>query len=348
MLCGGAVFLLAGDQIISGARLAYGRWVLSGRQAELALTVSDDTTPVRFRVESGESPFAISRNLIAQNLVTDGDLFFDFVRYEGYDRRIASGTYFLNRALTIPEIAEALTDSRWRAIDFRVAAGWRIEQVAEAITSTPRLTFSAEDFLRLARNPAQSAPAFAQWAGIPPEGTLEGFLLPGAYELPPTASAQDLIDILLAGFRAFATDELTADAQASDLSWQDVVTLASIVQREALHADEMPLIAGVYLNRLRIGMRLDADPTVQYALHNTRGGWWPRITLADYQGVVSPYNTYRTAGLPPTAIANPGMNALRAVIYPTPSEYFFFRADCRADGYHDFARTYEEHLANGC
>ena len=124
--------------------------------------------------------------------------------------------------------------------------------------------------------------------------------------------------------------------------------MASIVQREAVRVDEMPLIAGVYFNRLTTGMKMDADPTVQYALGKSRGDWWAQITQADYQNVNSIYNTYINLGLPPSPIASPGLDAIRASIYPEASDYFYFRADCRDDGYHEFARTFAEHLANGC
>lgn len=101
------------------------------------------------------------------------------------------------------------------------------------------------------------------------------------------------------------------------------------------------------MNRLRTGMRLDADPTVQYPLA-VPGNWWPRITRADYQGVISPYNTYRNTGLPPGPIANPGMAAILGAVNPAVSDYLFFQAECNGSGYHVFARTYEDHLQNLC
>jgi UPF0755 protein len=108
------------------------------------------------------------------------------------------------------------------------------------------------------------------------------------------------------------------------------------------------MIAGVYRNRLDIGMKLDADPTVQYGLGFQDGSWWPQITQADYSGVISDYNTYLRSDLPPGPIANPSLSAIQGTVYPVESEYLFFRAACDGSGFHNFARSFEEHLANGC
>jgi len=95
-------------------------------------------------------------------------------------------------------------------------------------------------------------------------------------------------------------------------------------------------------------MRLQADPTVQYGINGARGRWWPAITQADYRNIASPYNTYLNEGLPPGPIASPGLSAIRAATYPAESSYFYFRAKCDRSNYHNFATTYDEHLANGC
>jgi len=126
--------------------------------------------------------------------------------------------------------------------------------------------------------------------------------------------------------------------------------LASIVEREAVLDEEMPLIASVFLNRLAAGMKLEADPTVQYALGYTaeQAAWWKNPLSAADLGVDSPYNTYRFPGLPPGAICNPGLGALQAVAFPAQTAYYYFRADCENLGAHNFAKTYEEHLGNAC
>jgi UPF0755 protein len=128
------------------------------------------------------------------------------------------------------------------------------------------------------------------------------------------------------------------------------VTLASIVEREAVVETERPIIASVYLNRLASGMALDADPTVQYGMASAKGKapWWPQLTQEDYRSAKSPYNTYLNPGLPPGPIASPGLSSLQAAIDPAQTNFFFFRASCSRDGTHLFSRTLEEHAAKEC
>lgn len=348
VVCGGFVFLVAGDQIMDFGRTAMLRVSLSLREEELNTPAGSDATPVRFEIVSGDSPVLIAQRLAAANLINDSGLFFDYIRAEEYDVQLEAGTYFLNQTLTIPQITLRLIDSSSSHIPFRMLAGWRIEQVAEAIDANNLFLFSGDDFLNVIRAGGPIDAAFAQRVRLPSGASLEGFLLPGDYQLPPEATPLMLRDALTTAFLDAVTGELEPQAAAQGWSLYDAVTLASIVQREAFHLDEQPLIAGVYRNRLNIGMKLDADPTVQYGLDKSRGDWWPSITQADYQNVISTYNTYRVDGLPPSPIASPGIEALRAALNPTPSDFLYFRADCRSDGYHDFARTYEEHLENGC
>jgi UPF0755 protein len=132
------------------------------------------------------------------------------------------------------------------------------------------------------------------------------------------------------------------------MSLYEVVTLASITERESVHNDENARIAGVYRNRFDIGMKLDADPTVQYGIGFQGGTWWPQITQDDYTNTISPYNTYLNTGLPPGPIANPGLSAIRGTVNAELSDFLYFRAACDGSGYHNFARTFEEHVANGC
>lgn len=348
VVCGSFVFLVDGDQIMDFGRTAMLRLSLSLRDEELNTPIGSDTTPIRFEIVSGDSPALIAQRLEASNLISDANLFFDYVRAEDYDVLLEAGTYFLNQALNIPQIAVRLTDSSFSQIPFRMLAGWRIEQVAEAVDNNPMFAFSGEDFMAVIRRGAAQDPTFAARVGLPPGASLEGFLLPGDYQLPPETTPLMLRDTLTTAFLDAVTVELESQAAAQNWSLYDAVTLASIVQREAFHLDEQPKIAGVYRNRLNIGMKLDADPTVQYGLDRSRGDWWPGITQADYQGVNSEYNTYLVDGLPPSPIASPSLDALRAALNPIPSDFLYFRADCRSDGYHEYARTYEEHVENGC
>jgi UPF0755 protein len=342
------VLVVSGGDPVDFVQKTAIRLSLSGRQDDLNRAVSNDTTPVRFTVNSGDTPRVIAQNLSSVNLIEDADLFVDYVRLNDLDRQLQAGTYFLTRAQSLTQIAQALTDSRNSQFAFRILEGWRIEEVAEAIDDNPYFSFTGAEFLALVGTGANVDAGFASTVGLPPGASLEGFLYPDTYQLPAIVTPTMLRDILLQTFAEKVGVQLPIDAVAQGFTLYQMVTLASIVQREAIHIDEQPMIAGVYRNRLAIDMRLEADPTVQYGIGFRDGSWWPRITQFDYTNAVSSYNTYLNSGLPPGPIANPGVSAIQAAVYPTSSDFYFFRADCRTDGYHDFGRTFEEHLANGC
>lgn len=335
-------------QFLNQVQTALLRVQLRARQAELQAPFSNEGTPTRFAIEPGATAKHIADNLVESELIGDAGLFLDYARVEGYDRQFEAGVYFLSAGQSIIEISEFLTGSIRSYIPFRSPDGARLEELVELIDSMDRFVFSGADFLALVERGADLPADFAAWAGIPAGASLEGFLFPDTYHLPLTISAEGLRDILLRTFRAGVGDNLRNDALARDLTLHQAVTLASIVEREAVLREEHTEIAGVYHNRLANGMRLEADPTVQYALHGERGDWWGKITQDDYRQVISPYNTYLTEGLPPGPIASPGLSAIRAAIYPAESDYFYFRATCDGSYTHLFAVSYEEHLANAC
>ncbi len=322
---------------------------LSANQDKLEQPAGSDATPIEFTIEPGESLAVIASRLLQTGLISDTELFRRYLQYNRLDQSIEAGNFTLNRTMTIPQIAQALQEGRREELTVTVPEGKRIEEVAHIVSAqVPQI--DADEFLALARQASPWKAGFPFLSDVPQGGSLEGFLFPDTYRLPLESDARELIGRMLGNFDAKVTPQMRADAQAAGRSLWDVIRLASIVEREAVVASERPLIASVYLNRLEQGWALDADPTIQYALGNSRdpGNWWPNLTRDDYQGVVLPYNTYRNPGLPPGPIANPGLGSIQAVIYPQPSEFFFFRASCSRDGTHQFARTLEEQAANEC
>jgi UPF0755 protein len=207
------------------------------------------------------------------------------------------------------------------------------------------LSISAGDFWDAAHG---SAIGFSFAEDIPDPPSFEGFLFPDTYYLDPEATAIDVTHEMLANFDQQVTAELRAGFARQGLSLFEGITLASIVEREAVVGDEKPTIASVFLNRLASSMTLDADPTVQYALGQHEGGWWKAPLSFNDLEIDSHYNTYRYAGLPPGPIANPGLESLEAVAFPDQTNFLYFRALCDGSGRHAFARTFEEHLANAC
>lgn len=348
IVAGGFLFIVSGGEPIDYVRTAYLRLKLAGREEDLMASAGTDTTERIVTIPLGSTPLNTAQDLLNKNLITDSQLFVDYVRVEGLDTELEAGTYFVNQTMNIPEIALLLTDSRNSSITFRVAEGWRIEEVADAIDQNPRFSFSGEDFLAIAGTNAPLSPSISEEYGFPRGASLEGFLFPDTYILSPNITAVGLVDTLVNAFRDAVGEQLRIDAQADGYSMYEIVTLASIVERESVWDDENVLIASVYRNRLDIGMNLEADPTVQYAINGTRGDWWVNITVDDYRGVDAPHNTYLYNGLPPSPIANPSLSAIRASVYPAESNYIFFRAKCDGSNYHNFAVTFDEHLSNGC
>ena len=322
---------------------------LSANQDKLEQPAGSDATPIEFEIEAGESLNAVANRLVQAGLIDDTELFRRYLQYNKLDQGIEAGNFTLNKTMTIPQIARALQEGRREELALTVPEGKRLEEVAQIVASQiPQI--DPNEFLLLASDASLWKSQFPLLSDIPEGGSLEGYLFPDTYRLPLDTDARDVITRMLQNLDAQVTAQMRADAQASGRSLWDVIRLASIVEREAADAEERPLIASVYLNRLGQGWALDADPTIQYALGQSRepDNWWPQLTLEDYQGVVAPYNTYLNPGLPPGPIAGAGRGSIEAVIYPDQTDFFFFRASCSGDGTHRFARTLEEHAANEC
>ncbi len=296
-----------------------------------------------FKVETGESVNSIASRLEVVELIRNADAFRAYLIYTGLDTTIQSGEYKLSPAISTIEIARKLQDATPEEVTFVILPGWRMEEIAASLT-TSGLSFSPEEFLTTARTPH---PDYDFLAGAT---TTEGFLFPDSYIVPRGVTADTFVNGLLRNFALHLTPDIKNAFAKKGLTVYQAVTLASLVQREAVHNEEKPLIASVYLNRYKINMKLDADPTVQYALGYSliNQSWWTSpLSLIDLQ-VNSPYNTYLNAGLPPTPIANPSQDALRAIAFPAETNYLYFRAKCDGSGYHEFSETFDEHLQNGC
>jgi UPF0755 protein len=270
----------------------------------------------------------------------------DYLTYSGLDTTIQAGEYTLSPRFSPLEIAHTLQDATPSEITFRILPGWRLEEIAAALP-TSGLSFSPEAFLEIASDPPVSLPLAQE---RPSGSSLEGFMYPDSYRLPRAITVETFLQTVLEDFQAKISPDIMQGWQNQGLSLFQAVTLASIVQREAILEEEMPMIASVFANRLVAGMRLDTDPTVQYALgyDDTKGTWWKNPLSLDDLQVNSPYNTYLNPGLPPGPIANPSLNALRAVAFPAETPYFYFRAACDGSGRHNFAETFEQHQANAC
>jgi UPF0755 protein len=294
-----------------------------------------------FPIEQGESIASVATRLEQSSIILSAQAFYDYVVYTGLDLTIQAGDYTLSPALSIIDITRVLQDATPADINFVILSGWRMEEIAASLP-TSGLDISPEAFLAAAKSPPQVLALSSS--------TMEGFFLPDSYILPRSTTVNQLLEAIARNFALHLSDDLRAGFAAQGLDVYQAVTLASIVERESIHDEEMTLIASVFINRLNIGMTLGSDPTVQYALgyNAIQNTWWTNPLSFDDLKFDSPYNTYIYAGLPPAPIANPSLEALQAVAFPEVSPYYYFQAKCDGSGYHTFAVTFEEHLANGC
>ncbi len=327
----------------------YGIYLRFQSQA-LAQTASADSTQRVFHVNPGDTALAVSTRLQEEGLITDANLFRTYMRYEGLDQRLATGDFQLAPNMTMAEIAERLQHSRIQEIVVTIPEGMRAEEVADLLNV--KNVMDGEAFLALVRGGNASASALGDYSFLPGGlNSLEGYLFPDTYRLPAQATPADLIRRMLDNFGQRVTPDVTAPAVQAGRNLTQVITIASIVEREAQIADERPLIASVYWNRASGacsketgGAYLQADPTVQYAAGRPGEWWWKPPSVEAYKDVVSPFNTYTHPGLPPGAIASPGLSAIRAAAQPADTKYCFFVAT--GDGRHVFASTLAEHEQN--
>ena len=291
---------------------------------------------VEFVVKRGATASQIAADLLKAKLITSA-LAFKFALYEsGAENALQSGTYKVSPSLSPRDLSVLFQKAPGDQVALRIIEGWRLSEVAVAVNRAfPSIT--TKDFAAAAVVGARNNFVLA---GLDPKSTLEGFLYPDTYFLRPDATVDQIVGVLIDTFEQKAGPALRAAAAGRKVTIYDMVKLASIVEREARDRKESPLIAGLYQHRIDISMKLDADPTIQYAKGN-----WDELSLDDLK-LASPYNTYLNPGLPPTPICSPGLAALQAAAQPEKTEFLFFVAKSDGTGDHAFARTIEEQEAN--
>lgn len=322
------------------------------RKDELSLAAGENPRPRPFVILPGEPARFVAARLEAEGLIRDANLLNLYLRVNNLERRIEAGNFMIADTMSVPEIAEALQQASFEEVLVTLPEGMRSEEIAERLAEN--FVISPDVFLTAVRNP-QSLSIFNDYdflAALPAGASLEGFLFPDTYRFPVNAARpEQVLTAFLDNFEnKVGPDGLSAGG--SGLTGRELVNLAAIVEREAVQADERPLIAGVYLNRLQGacnqevgGPYLQADPTVQYAKGQAGNWWWKPESVEEYSLINSPYNTYLQPGLPPGPIANPGLSAIQSTQTPTPSAYCFFLATGE-DGRHIFAQTLAEHEQN--
>lgn len=311
-------------------------------------TPATDREKVGYTVPDGASAKDVGKDLERLGIVKSGMQFEFMVSLMGYQHELSSGDYLLRKNSSVLDVISRLTvQEAVPVLKVTFPEGIRIEEMA---VIAEKAGFGSRESFIAALATAVLPPGFAE---SHPEGaSLEGYLFPDTYIMPVGSTPEELIAYMLDTLQARFTPELRAAAMAKGLSPHQALTLASIVEREAVLPSERPLIAGVFYNRIAAGDALGADPTVQYAVSLLPGsvqqfGYWKKeLTLADLD-LDSPYNTRKFPGLPPGPIANPGLASIEAVAHPADTKMYYFVADAKAaDGSHRFAETFEQHQAN--
>jgi UPF0755 protein len=285
-------------------------------------------------IPPGAGPASIGRRLVEAGVIRDTLGFRYELARSGAGRRLQAGEYRFDRPMTVKEVVSKIARGEVHLLPITFREGLTILEMAQVFES--KGFGPAAEFVAAASDPAPIR-------GLDSTARdLEGYLFPDTYTMARQATAAQLVARMVAGFEQALTPKLRADAAARGLSVRELVTLASIIEKETGKAEERSLVAAVYANRLRIGIPLQADPTVIYALQRA-GRYNGNLTRADLQSD-SPYNTYRYPGLPPGPIAAPGRASLEAAVRPADAPYIYFVS--RGDGSHAFATTLPEHNQN--
>ena len=317
---------------------AWWSWV-SSAPVKAESVESEEDTLVTIKIPLGTYGQKIGEDLETAGIIRSAqawDLWLKWLKLQNRDLEFKAGTYQLSPTEDLEAIADKILSGDVLKLSFTIREGWSIQQMAEYFEK--REFFPARDFIEASKNIPLD-----DYSWLPPDVPhLEGFLFPDTYKITAdNLTPEAVINQMLASFEQYALPIYEEGKAQTDLALDEWVTLASIVEREAVVSSERGIIAGVFNNRLEKGMRLGADPTVEYGLGIRQTKEKP-LTIAQVE-TPSPYNTYLNAGLPPTAIGSPGLASLTASIYPEETEYLYFMA--RYDGTHIFSRTLAEHNA---
>ena len=298
---------------------------------------------IQISVQPGQGPRQIGDTLETLGVIDSATQFEVLVALLGYQGMLQAGDYEFQAGMPALDVVYRMRNGVLSTRSVTVIEGWRLEEIADAVAAQG---VSREDFLEAA---SRKDYGFDFLRDLAPARTLEGFLYPATYPIRATDSARDLVRRMLQAFEDNVPPEVRQAPPGTGLSFPEVVTLASIIQREAKVDSEAPVMAQVFLSRLELGFPLQADPTVQYALGSDPDsaalfGYWKQGLTFDDLEVDSPYNTYQNLGLPPGPIGNPAVSLIIAVLQPADTDYLYFVA--KADGSHAFARTLDEHEEN--
>lgn len=292
---------------------------------------------ITVEIPEGSSTEAIAQILKSNNIIRNKYIFKIIVKLQNNEGKMKAGKYLLNTGMTPEEIIEKLVkgDAVKETITFTIPEGYELRQIADRLSRQGLV--NKERFLELSSNPSLFNSKYKFLEQLPKGATLEGFLFPDTYEVYSSASEEQIITKMLDRFNEIFTEEIINKGKNLNLDLNQIVTLASIIEREGKIDSERPLISAVFHNRLKKGMLLQSCATVQFALGERKN----ELTYEDLE-VESEYNTYIHKGLPPGPIASPGKKSIEAAVNPADVNYIYFVAN--GDGSHTFTDDYNEFL----
>jgi UPF0755 protein len=294
---------------------------------------STESTKKSFSVKSGQSLDEIAKNLETAKLIKSDFVFSLYMKASKRAKKIQAGDYQIPANLNMKDVAGIITFGQVNATKITIPEGWTLDQIGDYLEK--QKVVKKADFMAAAKYQADRDKKYSFLSEMKEGDSLEGFLYPDTYELSKNADSNEIITKMLTNFdKKFA--DLQSKVSGSGMNTFEVVTLASVVEREAVSQADRKMVAGVFEKRLDLGMPLQSDVTVLYALKSTKKD----VSYADTQ-VDSPYNTYKVAGLPAGPICNPSIVAIDAVLNPTKSNNLYFLA--APDGKVYFSATVEQH-----
>lgn len=298
--------------------------------------ISGKSQDILVQVEPKSSSGQVAKMLENQGVIRNASAFRLYSRYHQLDNQIKAGYYVLNPSMSTPSVLSVLVRGKTASKSFTIPEGYSLQQITKALVAKGFI--EEETFKELLTEAKFNYPFLRNSPSGPRR--LEGYLFPETYNIRLDSTERDIINVMLAGMdRQLKALDFEKRAGALNLNIHQALTIASMIEREARKDEERQIISSVIHNRLKIGMRLQIDATVEYAL----GGHREKIYYKDLE-VDSPYNTYKYNGLPPGPIASPGKQSLLAAVTPANTKYIYYVA--KPDGSHAFATTYEEHNAN--
>jgi UPF0755 protein len=289
-------------------------------------------SPVQFDIKRGESFSEITERLYERNIIPSKTNFRIAAFIYGAEKKVRAARFYIPNGVSYLDLLDLFISGECDHLKtFTINSGQTIKWLAHRLQKYI-LIDSAKFAVRA------NDEKFTKYLGLN-QKSFQGYMLPTDYELYEKSSPEEAINLFYNAFNNFFSDSLISQSNKLGFSVHEIVTLASIIKGETNKIEEMPTISGVYHNRLRIGMKLQADPTIQFLLPDG----WRRLTYKDLE-IDSPYNTYKYFGLPPGPINNPGPEAILSALYPEKHQYLYFVAD--GEGGHWFAKNHREHINN--